>query len=83
MEALIAAVIAEGVVIVGLAVALIIAIKKNGRPGSKADNVRIIDGVRYTTDKLEYWASMALVKPMAPSSSLRSAMYPGLPTGKH
>ena len=27
--------------------------------------------------------SMALVKPMAPSSSLRSAMYPGLPTGKH
>ena len=54
MEALIAAVIAEGVVIVGLAVALIIAIKKNGRPGSKADNVRIIDGVRYTTDKLEY-----------------------------
>lgn len=54
MEALIAAVIAEGVVIVGLAVALIIAIKKNGQPGSKADNVRIIDGVRYTTDKLEY-----------------------------
>lgn len=35
MEALIAAVIAEGVVIVGLAVALIIAIKKNGRPGSR------------------------------------------------
>ena len=27
--------------------------------------------------------SMALGKPMVPSSSLRSAMYPGLPTGKH
>ena len=53
IEALIAIIIAEGVLLVGLIIAFAIVLKKRRTPAGKADNVKIEDGIRYTTDRAE------------------------------
>ena len=56
MEILLGFVIGEGVVIIGLAIALIVALRKGRAPKGKADNVYVKDGERYTRDRAEFTA---------------------------
>ena len=56
VEALIGIAIGEGVVLIGLIIAIAVILKKNRKPEGKADNVKIENGVRYTTDRVEQTA---------------------------
>ena len=53
IEAMIGIMIGEGVIILGLIVALVFVLIKKKQSSNKADNVKVKDGVRYTTTEDE------------------------------